>query len=251
MDKPFGLHEPNLALVEGARLISGIQEPTRIQKSGGDEACFRLIREMADLPVVARFTIEGEPKSKARPRFTRNGRAYSPEANIAAEKEIGRLFRQTVPGYEPDDEYAYGVMALFFYGTMTRRDVDNMMKLILDGLNGIAWPDDRQVSELSGRKALTIPANARTEIVVYRVGKVQHFTAACTECGTEFTLPRLARPTGRYAQKFCSRECAFAYKTSRAREPRTCLTCGNLLANQNAKQCRQCWKDRGKVIEVD
>lgn len=34
----------------------------------------------------------------------------------------------------------------------TKPDVDNLLKTVLDGLNGVAWEDDSQVTELHGYK---------------------------------------------------------------------------------------------------
>jgi Holliday junction resolvase RusA-like endonuclease len=45
-----------------------------------------------------------------------------------------------------------------------------MLKLVLDGLNKVAWADDVQVTEVSARKALALPGQARTEVAVYRPG---------------------------------------------------------------------------------
>jgi len=111
----------------GFRFIEQYQEPTRIQIAGGEQAVFRLARELVDLPVVARFTIEGEPCSKSRARFTKRGSktfAYTPEKTKQAEMEVARLFRETVlPDHKPDDkEITYGVMALFYCGNRQRRD---------------------------------------------------------------------------------------------------------------------------------
>ena len=69
-----------------------------------------------------------------------------------------------------DTETAYAVHATFFNGTMQRRDVDNMLKLILDGLNGVAYPDDTQVLEVWGRKTKVETGQARTEVRLYRIG---------------------------------------------------------------------------------
>ncbi|MCW2898779.1 MAG: RusA family crossover junction endodeoxyribonuclease, partial [Streptosporangiaceae bacterium] len=79
-------------------------------------------------------------------------------------------FRATAPGHKPNSEHTYGVTALFVSGTRHRRDVDNMLKLILDGLNKVAWADDDQVVEVSGRKTYEPLSrdHARTEVVVYR-----------------------------------------------------------------------------------
>jgi hypothetical protein len=58
-----------------------------VNEAADDGASFKLWREVADLPVIARFTVDGEPASKSRPRFTGKGskkRAYTPEKTSAA-----------------------------------------------------------------------------------------------------------------------------------------------------------------------
>lgn len=239
-------------------------DPTRIDISGGEAACFRLVREQRDLPVVARFTIEGEPCSKARARFTKRGSrvlTYTPEKTKQAEEHIAQLFRQVViQDHEPDDrDITYGVMALFFCGNRQRRDVDNMLKLILDGLNKVAWPDDEQVIEISGRKTLTLefPDDARTEVVIYRVGKVQYYTATCLRCGKEYrTYPSWTDE--RRLRKYCSPECTYEHR--REMNKRSCAACGAEFQRGDRPKSKYCSTECGrkfqggrpkKVIECD
>ncbi|MFC4014628.1 RusA family crossover junction endodeoxyribonuclease [Nonomuraea purpurea] len=127
--------------------------------------------------IVARFTIAGEAVTKGRPRFARRGkgvRTYTPADTLEAEAVVADAFRAAVPHHQPDKEYTYGLLAVFCVGNRKVRDVDNLLKLVLDGLNKIAWHDDAQVVELSGRKIydLANPENARSEVVIYQVGEV-------------------------------------------------------------------------------
>ncbi|MBN2910790.1 RusA family crossover junction endodeoxyribonuclease [Polycladomyces sp. WAk] len=46
-------------------------------------------------------------------------------------------------------------------------DIDNMQKIILDALNGIAWSDDRQVAEIHARKHyVTTPQKEQVQVTV-------------------------------------------------------------------------------------
>lgn len=185
-------------------------------------ALFKMTREQTNYPVVARFTVDGEPASKARARFTNyrgKVRAYTPEATKAAESKIGWLFKAASTGHEVDKRTTYGVVALFFNGTRQRRDVDNMVKLLLDGLNGIAWDDDDQVIEVSARKDYVPKGQARTEVLIYRIGRVFEPTKTCINCGTEFPIYDSTR-----ARKYCTRECNYASR--RARRQVECKGCG-------------------------
>jgi Holliday junction resolvase RusA-like endonuclease len=195
---------------------------TRLSDVGSEAAAFTLFREQFDAHVVARFTVDGEPVSKARARFTKQGsktQAYTPDKTRAAEEAVGWKFRQSAPGHKPDPDATYGVIGLFFSGTRQRRDVDNMLKLILDGLNKIAWADDDQVVEVSGRKSLGDPEHARTEVVVYRVGMVDRPTGTCEHCGKDYPAFRSQKD-----RRFCSQACHIAWRRERSRK--TCPTCG-------------------------
>ena len=93
------------------------------------------------------LTILGEPISKQRPRFT-NGRAYTPLKTREAEEWIGWQIKSAYPGLIPFPEYAFGVIRLFYQSNQQRRDLDNMVKLVLDACTGIVWNDDSQVTEI-------------------------------------------------------------------------------------------------------
>lgn len=104
------------------------------------------------------FLIEGKPKPKERPRMTRRGRTYTPKATLEAEQRIrdaysGPLFTGPV------------AIQMFFYSDHTevaiyeeewtsplRGDIDNYIKTILDGLQGKAFDNDRQVVSVSAEK---------------------------------------------------------------------------------------------------
>lgn len=215
----------------------------RYSEAHTEAAQFELIREMREVSVVARFTVEGEPVSKARPRFTRTGRSFTPQATVDAEHNMAAAFRAAATDHEVVDDLTYGVTALFFHGTRQRRDVDNCLKLVLDGLNGQAWADDAQVTEVSGRKSLVHPSEARTEVVVYRVGSVPRLTMACHCCGAHFSVyPGTKR-------KFCSRACR--YETATKPRPR-CLTCDEPVKDQRNRYCsRDCMGSARAGLSID
>lgn len=131
------------------------------------------------------FTIPGEPMSKARARVV-NGHAYTPERTRVAEAGVQAAFR-AVAGADALKSYEsgarYGVRALFCNRTRQRRDIDNMLKLILDALNGLAWTDDTQVAEIVARKLLVPKGEERTEVAVYELEPDMGLSAECGECG--------------------------------------------------------------------
>lgn len=114
---------------------------------------------------ITRLVIPGEPVSKGRPRF--NGkRAYTPAATKAAEQVIADAYKAQ-NGRFFEGQVALEVM--FWNGNRRRRDKDNMLKLVMDALNGVAYADDVQVTVSAAGKAITTPDKARTEIAIYPV----------------------------------------------------------------------------------
>ena len=120
-----------------------------------------------------KFIINERAKGKARPRFVRTGnyvRTYTPKQTREFENIIKNAFlkqqiRQIDNLYE--DSVKVSIKAYFkpnkslskkkyneLIGTsfLKKPDSDNIAKSILDSLNGIAWKDDSQVSELSIEK---------------------------------------------------------------------------------------------------
>lgn len=115
------------------------------------------------------LTIFGVPKGKPRPRFV-GWHTYSP--STAYELELGTEFRRQNPGAEPMPKgvpVKVDVIAFFPIpqrATKAQRDgmrsgqilptrkpdADNILKLVLDALNGMAWHDDAQVVDVSCKK---------------------------------------------------------------------------------------------------
>lgn len=233
--------------------------------------------------LVASFTVEGEPVSKSRARFTKRGSktfAYTPEKTKAGEERVAWTYRSSVKGVPTDPEVAYRVEAHFFNGTRQRRDIDNMVKLILDGLNGVAWIDDNQVTQIEARKSYVAKADARTEVSIYEVGSLDPPKRKCPECGKTFRTyeswsgkvhctaecSRKALERDRTAAcptcgidfprrdstaKFCSMEC----RNEAGREDYTCAECGANFRDQKSlgrarknvfccDSCAASWRDR-------
>lgn len=106
----------------------------------------RYVRPLAAVPCAElRFSIPGQPLPKARPRVnTRTGRAYTPSKTRAWERTVAWHARLALGAQEPLE----GDVALalrFRRQTRRRADTDNLVKAVLDGLNGIAYRDDKQI----------------------------------------------------------------------------------------------------------
>lgn len=220
----------------------------RLSSANCQDFTFRTSREVLDPPLVAAFSIPGEPMSKARARTGRAGAWYSPEANKNAEAAVAWKFRQATAA-PVDGASEFGLIALFFTATRQRRDVDNMIKLLLDGLNKVAWDDDSQVVEVSGRKQMVWePEDASTEVAIYRLGLREHRVGACEYCGNKYQGYRSVP-----GQRFCSREC----HSAQLAVPRTriCEHCGGVFVSVKRstliKFCsRACKSAAGRVSLV-
>ena len=123
---------------------------------------------------MIKFTILGEPQSKARPRFYHNGRfvqTYTPEQTVSYENLVKLSYMQQCSDEDGNAQRLNGairaeIRAFFQIPKSTtkkkhdmmadgkirpvtvRKDADNVAKGILDALNGIAYDDDRQIVEL-------------------------------------------------------------------------------------------------------
>ena len=110
-----------------------------------------------------KFTIIGKPRGKGRPRFTRQGYAYTDEKTREYEKLVKISYLNCKDRETYDEPIKIEIWANFVpikgiskkrYAELIGRpydkkpDIDNIAKIILDGLNGIAYKDDNQVVEL-------------------------------------------------------------------------------------------------------
>lgn len=114
------------------------------------------------------FKIEGQPQGKGRPRFTKTGHAFTPQATRDYEKLIAEEYKaakgETLDGYIRVNVKAYykipkattkekrGMIERGLLKPAVKPDIDNVVKAILDGLNGVAYHDDNQVVYVDGEK---------------------------------------------------------------------------------------------------
>lgn len=107
------------------------------------------------------FVLDGEPKSKGRPRFSKHGHAYTPKATREAELAVELAWR------ESGGQVMNGPLLVqlhFYVGSKRRKDLDNMIKLVCDALNKRAFADDDQIVRLIASKRYTTPDKARTHV---------------------------------------------------------------------------------------
>ncbi len=109
------------------------------------------------------FTIYGDPKGKGRPRFLKTGIAYTPkdtqiyENNVrtaylaSGEKESfsGPVRAKIVGVFKIPKSTSKKKRELMIGQPYTHKcDADNLAKIVLDSLNGLAYKDDSCVTSL-------------------------------------------------------------------------------------------------------
>lgn len=118
------------------------------------------------------ITIPGKPVGKARPRFRGAGFkviTYTPPATKKYEKEVARIYKQSAGVLYTEIPLRVRILAKFPIPESWSKknkekalkceikpnkkpDLDNIAKIILDGLNGVAYTDDKQVTSLEIEK---------------------------------------------------------------------------------------------------
>jgi Holliday junction resolvase RusA-like endonuclease len=136
-------------------------------------------------PSTVTIVLAGAPVAKGRPRFTRQGRTYTPAKTKVAEQALVAAWLATTGGtYAPHT----GPVSVEFAACFTvpkswpkwkreaalaghiphtvKPDMDNLLKII-DGLNGKAWLDDSQVFNVCGAKYYASDSNTHIKITFW------------------------------------------------------------------------------------
>lgn len=117
------------------------------------------------------FTVQGEPKGKGRPRFTKSGHTYTPRSTAEYEDIVKYAyisqcrrepFAQGVPlcmeisaVFKIPKSASRKRRAAMLNGDILptkKPDADNVVKIIADALNGLAYYDDAQIVRLKYAK---------------------------------------------------------------------------------------------------
>lgn len=111
-----------------------------------------------------KFTIPGEPCAKGRPRFTNTGRAYTQTKTVYYENLVKLAYAQAAGSDRFDDDAELMITINAFFqipksASKTARtamlngskrptkrpDADNLAKIVMDALNGVAYKDDAAI----------------------------------------------------------------------------------------------------------
>lgn len=127
------------------------------------------------------FTIPGKPRGKTRPRFSKGGKnAYTDRATKEYEEQVAEAFRQA--GGQMAGWAAMKIKAYYLIPQRTRKDIlqgmaeerirpakkpdlDNVLKIIMDGLVGVAIEDDNQIVQVFIEKVYG--QEPRVEVTLY------------------------------------------------------------------------------------
>lgn len=88
--------------------------------------------------------IPGKPVPKGRPRFAR-GRTYTPQETIDYERRIALAWNEKYPTLFLEKDVRIIVHVEAYSKTAGRADVDNYLKIALDGTQGTIFANDNQV----------------------------------------------------------------------------------------------------------
>ena len=108
------------------------------------------------------FDVWGKVRGKGRPRFTRGGHAYTPKGTRDYERAIREAY-ENAPDSPPEPFSGPIDVTIVTSRQLPKStpksvirepdthkpDVDNIAKVVLDALNGVAWHDDAQVTSLT------------------------------------------------------------------------------------------------------
>lgn len=137
--------------------------------------------------MTVKFTVLGEPKGKGRPRFVpQTGRAITPKDTVNYETLVRMEYMAQCEGFRFPDKSMLDMRILAFYSipkSATKKnrelmikkllrptkkpDMDNVVKIIADSLNQVAYRDDTQIVDCQCRKFYS--ETPRVEVIIQEI----------------------------------------------------------------------------------
>ncbi len=131
-----------------------------------------------------KFTVLGEPKGKGRPRFsTQTGRAFTPKQTVNYETLVHTEYMVQCKGFRFPDDAMLDMRILAYYSVSKsgkkkekalklanvirptkKPDMDNVVKMVADALNQVAYKDDTQIVDCQVRKFYS--EQPRIEVII-------------------------------------------------------------------------------------
>ncbi len=135
---------------------------------------------------IVEFDIEGEPIGKARPRHRQTaGKSitYTPKKTLEYEEKVRNSFLSKNKGVKFGNKSQIGVIITSYFKIPKNKakrvrelmlagiikptkkpDIDNIAKIICDGLNGVAYKDDAQIIYLAVMKRYAEEGSVRVKM---------------------------------------------------------------------------------------
>lgn len=120
------------------------------------------------------FTVLGEPQGKGRPRFRKVGsfvQTYTPDKTASYENLVRIEYERQCNGFRFEDGEMLDLRIYAYYGIpkskpkktkaamaagtirpVKKPDMDNVVKVVADSLNNVAYKDDTQIVDAMVRK---------------------------------------------------------------------------------------------------
>ena len=134
----------------------------------------------------AKFTVLGEPRGKGRPKFDRNGHAYTPDSTVNYEVLVKMQYQQKFGEMMFPDDAMLDMRIKAYYSIpksaskkkhaamlageirpTKKPDMDNVVKIVADALNKVAYRDDTQIVDCQCRKFYS--ENPRVEVTIMTI----------------------------------------------------------------------------------
>lgn len=137
------------------------------------------------MTVAHRFTVYGDPRGKGRPRFTRRGHTYTDQPTAEYEQAVANAWKGEALCCIESEPTEITIDAFFkvptslskkkraeLFGTafLHKPDADNIGKIVLDALNGLAYQDDRQIDRLTVNKKYVWSDDERPRVEITIIG---------------------------------------------------------------------------------
>ncbi|MEZ3493960.1 MAG: RusA family crossover junction endodeoxyribonuclease [Lachnospiraceae bacterium] len=144
---------------------------------------------------MIQFTVYGEPQGKGRPRFVARynpatqksfGQAHTPEKTIVYENLIRTEYSLQTKNFRYPDDAMLDMRIMAYYGVpknvskkkralmlegkirpTKKPDMDNVMKVVADSLNQVAYKDDTQIVDAQCRKFYSV--KPRIEVIIKQI----------------------------------------------------------------------------------
>lgn len=110
------------------------------------------------------IVIPGRPVPKGRPRLGKSGNVYTPRKTREYEAFVGWKAKEIIKMPLEGD---VAIDIKMYISGNSWPDVDNVCKALLDGMNGIAYSDDKQVAVLMIQRLKD--KNERVEIELWEM----------------------------------------------------------------------------------